>query len=871
MQNEDLVKGKYLVSVVSTETYYFLNLIYKVDNNKIYPLENKTILENNNNLKIVVSGDERYFIDTKKILQDNSILLLNMPEISNKDFFKQDMQYDSYSPKSAKYFTYISNLNRRLSKIDDNNIYQIVDCDNIISDFKKFKHEKEYRRIKSIDLPELITNKIYIKYNGYLYGYFTYKEEDEFIEIDNASSTGSNKNKLKIEDVQDSIIELDDEYYNFIGDLIYLESVNIKENEDFIYIDDLIPRVMNEIRRSSTTNMKLTKSELNDLKSELKEVNTIDDYRKNLFEELIDGQINFFDIKDDLIDNILLDKEKLDTICKEIADKYYYYGEVSKIIESYSTKIKDKKSELEKIKNNINHEIEELARLKNDRSKELEIKNTDKLNKLKKDIENSTQQLEKIKEDINLKKNELDELNRKHDLYMGAVDIDIVRNNLEEKKKNAEEELRKVKEKLEEYSNEESRHYNNLLKKAVKDIKESYENSSFNSFASNNILKISSEYENQIHIENLKNNINNQENYNNLKYENEKEIVRTIQQFILEKAHRNIKFNDVANIIICIAQGFLTVFAGEPGTGKTSLCNILGKAMGLNKEEDGRYIEISVEKGWTSKSDFIGYFNPLSKEFDSNNKNLYDAFLKLDLEEKIAKNYENFKQFPYIILLDEANLSPMEHYWADFMNVCDLGLKQEHYINLGEGNVYEISNSLRFLATINYDHTTEVLSPRLIDRAWIILLEYQNEIKINDLIDSIVNNNDYMLDFNGLKLFMNNENKSMPKAIEKRLIDIVQLFRENNISISPRVLKMIKNYCAIGDNIFEKETVFTTLDYAVSQKILPLINGYGNSYKKFLENLLEYQLKGMNRCQKIIISILDRGDKNMGHYSFFSR
>ncbi len=24
-----------------------------------------------------------------------------------------------------------------------------------------------------------------------------------------------------------------------------------------------------------------------------------------------------------------------------------------------------------------------------------------------------------------------------------------------------------------------------------------------------------------------------------------------------------------------------------------------------------------------------------------------------------------------MILLDEANLSPMEYYWADFMNICD--------------------------------------------------------------------------------------------------------------------------------------------------------------------------------------------------------
>lgn len=27
----------------------------------------------------------------------------------------------------------------------------------------------------------------------------------------------------------------------------------------------------------------------------------------------------------------------------------------------------------------------------------------------------------------------------------------------------------------------------------------------------------------------------------------------------------------------------------------------------------GRYVPVSVERGWTSKRDFIGYYNPLSK------------------------------------------------------------------------------------------------------------------------------------------------------------------------------------------------------------------------------------------------------------------
>ena len=136
--------------------------------------------------------------------------------------------------------------------------------------------------------------------------------------------------------------------------------------------------------------------------------------------------------------------------------------------------------------------------------------------------------------------------------------------------------------------------------------------------------------------------------------------------------------NTIVNIAICLTQGFLTVFSGEPGCGKTSICNIIAEVLGLNrigtltgcdggmKENANRYISVSVERGWTSKRDFIGYYNPLSKSFDKSNRRVYDALHQLNIEKR-----ENLSKFPFFILLDEANLSPMEYYWADFMNICE--------------------------------------------------------------------------------------------------------------------------------------------------------------------------------------------------------
>ena len=44
--------------------------------------------------------------------------------------------------------------------------------------------------------------------------------------------------------------------------------------------------------------------------------------------------------------------------------------------------------------------------------------------------------------------------------------------------------------------------------------------------------------------------------------------------------------NEILNLFICVAQNFLTVFCGEPGSGKTSICNIIAHVLGTAKTAD---------------------------------------------------------------------------------------------------------------------------------------------------------------------------------------------------------------------------------------------------------------------------------------------
>lgn len=347
-------------------------------------------------------------------------------------------------------------------------------------------------------------------------------------------------------------------------------------------------------------------------------------------------------------------------------------------------------------------------------------------------------------------------------------------------------------------------------------------------------------------------------------------IIKQVTAFVRDQAHRDVTANDIANYLICLSQGFITTFAGEPGAGKTSLCTILAKALGLLTDSpQKRFVDISVERGWSSHKDFIGYYNPLTKSMEKSNLEVFNAFARMDTEYKCDPS----SIAPFVILLDEANLSPLEHYWAAFLRNCDFSSVANRTISLGGNNSFRLPEHLRFLATVNFDHTTEELSPRFLDRSWVIMLEPS---RIDDDFDENIDNYENMVSFGAMKnAFKVGEKDVSDEAIQSKWNAIQKIFRECGLQIMPRSLKMVKNYCAVGCRCMERETPATKLaplDYAFSQKILPTINGSGENYRKLIEDLekectpqnMPISAKHLDRMKKV-------AENNMGFYQFFSR
>lgn len=353
-------------------------------------------------------------------------------------------------------------------------------------------------------------------------------------------------------------------------------------------------------------------------------------------------------------------------------------------------------------------------------------------------------------------------------------------------------------------------------------------------------------------------------------------LVETVRQ------SRDYDRNTILNLYVLLTQSFLTVFSGPPGSGKTSICEILANSLGLDSlelrneivdsglwkdaAESNRFLTVPVERGWTSKRDFIGYYNPLSKTFESVDARRREAFAELDAESKIG-----FADLPFVMLLDEANLSPMEYYWGDFMRLADNRTRKGEYVSFGGDATYAVPDTLRFLATINNDFTTENLSPRLLDRASIVTLPETDA----PFIPEPLRHDREAVSWKALTQYFGARNNSTHAGdIEPLLDEIYESFKTLGIVVSMRTRLAVGDYVSAASVVFEdsaeQPAYAAAVDFAVAQRLMPRIDGNGEQYRGLLEDLQSiFEGNGLTRSSKLLRSLIDRGESSMGWYRFF--
>lgn len=351
---------------------------------------------------------------------------------------------------------------------------------------------------------------------------------------------------------------------------------------------------------------------------------------------------------------------------------------------------------------------------------------------------------------------------------------------------------------------------------------------------------------------------------------NRSEYIHKLLDAFHSEEGRQFTYDEMVNLVISTTQSFLTILSGPPGTGKTSTAIRLANALcidGGEEQSTANFLNIAVGRGWVAGRDILGFYNSLKDIYQPSRSGLY----------QFLRSKDSSNDFLKLVLLDEANLSSVEHYWSDFLGMCDTeGAKRRIDLGIPDASqrYLEVGSQVRFIATINNDATTEKLSPRLIDRAPIITLG--EDVSIEDVSDFVGDGgfngaipiSQINLAFNissGEADFLPDEQAALDQVLA---ILSSQISKTSSIHISKRKINAIRRYCCVANEVGGMRN--RPLDYAIAQHILPAIEGHGAGFRERLVKL-EQKLTDLdlNMSKRALKAIIEEGDGYADTYSYF--
>ena len=202
------------------------------------------------------------------------------------------------------------------------------------------------------------------------------------------------------------------------------------------------------------------------------------------------------------------------------------------------------------------------------------------------------------------------------------------------------------------------------------------------------------------------------------------------------------------------------------------------------------------------------------------------------------------------------------------MRICDSRTGTTPSVALGGNAQYVIPNTLRFLATINNDFTTENLSPRLLDRAGIVTFpEIESTLQPADDMPPV-----QPIAWTSLQEIFGARSTQLQD--HQALKDIYAYFDKLGLPVSMRTSNAITNYVSTGSQIFhstgQKNATAIAIDFAVMQRLLPRINGNGADFCTRLKELHKLLLKHqLSTSATHLDRLIQRGQENMDWYHFF--
>jgi hypothetical protein len=246
---------------------------------------------------------------------------------------------------------------------------------------------------------------------------------------------------------------------------------------------------------------------------------------------------------------------------------------------------------------------------------------------------------------------------------------------------------------------------------------------------------------------------------------------------------------------------------------------------------------IPVQSNWTDRTELFGYFNQIEGRYAST------PLLRL-----IRDAMDN-PNVPFFLILDEMNLSKVEHYFSDFLSclesrICrDSEVEQEPIQLHNRGEFVEADDplleevparlflplNLYVTGTVNVDETTYMFSPKVLDRANVI--EF-NDVELGHLEGAEgATHSDFALrtvpTYAAYRPVTATDYVNAPSAVKQMLEALVAILKPHSLHFGYRVAQEVARFVNLArEHIGDTETVITAAaDVQIVQKVLPKFSG----------------------------------------------
>ncbi len=364
-----------------------------------------------------------------------------------------------------------------------------------------------------------------------------------------------------------------------------------------------------------------------------------------------------------------------------------------------------------------------------------------------------------------------------------------------------------------------------------------------------------------------------------------------IDQLVTELADSQLYFTRdfIANLFISLKANPLNLITGPPGYGKSSVVAALARALG----HGNAMLEIAVRRSWSDDRYLLGFFDSFHGRYDPGPTGLATRLLQAQYD------WEMGGDGVYLVVLDEFNLAAPEYYFSQLLQILPRITPGGNGTTNGEvagrsvrlfdpAALHDPQGSPQrhelllypntfFWGTINYDETTERLSPRLLDRTGMIFLTASDvsRASFDAGLASVEDSPDQRKGLRAHQLLeWTRTADQCPDELWDRMDPLLQILRRqtdtvgSGLDLSPRVIENIKRYLANSVGLL---TPVRAVDFAFQQKILPVLRGRGTKYAARITSLRDHLAQnGFERSARHVSDAIAQADLNFGDIDFFA-